>query len=509
MEQFLFAAFLILAILLGLRPPPSEAFAVREETRPCSVYYTEDIEGCDAGKYVYNYAYYDNQLKKVKAEVEARGGTPTASQNAQILELTKTLSDLDRFPNRHYCKVTFPNWVQSLKDSPPTLGPIESNAARSRTEQWAFCHRAGADPNSLARTGMKLADAPDTINGIQHVRGTFDAEFNLEDIRKTYCEETKNIQGATIKRGIVVLGSASGDKKYNFYRNGVIADPSTADINELFMNSLYVQKSYDRGSYMEVVSEPTPRTYSIARMQRDICNRLIREDSSMVEVQFFEGIPLMQVTKSGPNQRFYGTTSELKKKRDDSIASQVKQQQQLNSLWGQYYSVVGQRDARENERRGLEATRNYFWLVYVNSADYQQVRRCWEEYYDQCIGPWICWKRSNTQCRWENVYTGTRTHYGNLYNDYANRQAVAQRDVNNYNTQIQNIMNQINQLNADMSSEQQAQRQYNEMIAKMDDTMQKEVAKMLKEKRLKVVVIEPPNETFKYMSYDGNYYIEL
>lgn len=188
--------FLIILIswMLFQKYPMTEGFGT--PSRPCTMYFTTDKEGCDKGYYTLS----DADFKKIyDQQAILVNNTPITASNyntvKQQLELLNKIQENRVKLNKNeinVCKQEFPGWLED-PDQPEKI-PYDDIKNRGALRDWAFCYR------NIVPTGTPTAlyNPGDVQNNYTSLINDF-GERTIASIDKTvFIQNPKNTTGVTV-----------------------------------------------------------------------------------------------------------------------------------------------------------------------------------------------------------------------------------------------------------------------------------------------------------------------
>lgn len=292
--------------------------------RPCEVYFTDHMKTCDANEFRYHPVYYEKKLADVRKAVAARGGTPTAEQNDLILRYTRILEDYKKFPQNQHCKVSLPNWkVRVTEPDTPFISKNLHNAERGAPSDWAFCWRRNDDPDLIRETGMIVQEKGGNlegkdIDGVYHVRGTFDEDISRDGVLQTYCTETSEAVREYKIKSAIVVEDAPGARTIRFYKKGAPTELTEADVNRYFRDQLFRmtlgETRQGNRRIGRAVAQPQLRSFRLVKLMKDPCDRTVEHYDTMATVEFGSDIELASTILGQGNDYLHGLIPTLEQR---------------------------------------------------------------------------------------------------------------------------------------------------------------------------------------------------
>lgn len=350
-----------------------------EQDGSCTVYYTNSIKACKDKTFDPSIQFYKHRLARIKSRIK-NGRLPTQQERNDIEKYTRLIADYDEIrskTNNTECSITLPGWTTN-KDA-PFLGNISRNKERGDAPNWAYCYKKDVSDQMqkvLESAGFKVDTVP---NSPGMTRIAFSNNFPYEQTKKAYCEETKNkTKEYSLGTGFFIKNVLNGTPNVQFFKNGVAKKLDLADINALFDNRFFDQKTRISGNYeiTELITRPA-NSCQAKRVRRNACGKPVLVATGSGTIQFKS--PLTIKTVPAGTDYLRGTIPQLyknlaKKREELSYHSSVAATNLNNIIYAN--NIINDRNWRINNNNGYI---NYYrnsvipWLrgfTYVHCYSY-------------------------------------------------------------------------------------------------------------------------------------------
>ena len=193
-----FVIFLIIVISWTLlqKYPMTEGFGI--PSRPCTMYFTTDKDGCDQGYYSLSDKEFQSLLIQ---QASLLSQTPITSPNYNTEKqkfdiLNKVDQERTKLKNNNdangICKQEFPGWLED-PDQPEKI-PYDDIKKRGALSDWAFCYR-----NVIPTDKPTALYNPNEVTAIyDRVKSQFGKHIIASVDTKPFTQSSKNINGTTM-----------------------------------------------------------------------------------------------------------------------------------------------------------------------------------------------------------------------------------------------------------------------------------------------------------------------
>lgn len=491
------------------------------KTQPLTIYYTKEINKCNApGTYfigniqdesyrinfAYDVSYYKALYKELQKKYTGVNRSPTPQENAILIEIDDLIKEYDKFIDhgKIFCKHNIANlqhFASTTEDN--LLGDIPQNKSRGSPEHWVLLGKKRNLP-SMNYVGVRpvatVGDHPEPyyiqVNGKDDLYSlNVLMDYSKETVKDMFCKENGRGIGYTMRSGICYNPNS---KKLLFIKDSALVEASRLtdwDIIRYFRFLFRTQKVVDNDASLEsVVVKPESFTRQLVRLRKNICDTIQKELTPVnATLRFTDVAIIKEIQKSAANRYYQGTSKDMRSmdaELNKDIATRRETMRQAHRTY------------RASKREYNEFKKLYPNLIIVLIIMYR-LRL-------QFI------QLSNNQ-RYMQSGRGQRRVYRtiDLLNDALQRQKLR---IEAYHMRLQqhkaNIQTQYNKYQAALDSLRYYMRiknNLNDYIRFMNRKLISSIRQLLIQNKVKIdftsSTIVP--EYLRYLSHDGNLYILL
>lgn len=490
--------------------------------QPMTVYFTKEVDKCDApGAYYiggivnelyridfsFDVTYYKKLQEELQKWFSGKNRSPSPTENDILLELQNIIDQYSKFidDNKTYCKYTIPKWQHFIpKTEMVLLGDIPQNTSRGLPGHWAYVGkdvsqeaerysgivpvRNSADPPQNMFIRVNGEDATYTLNTIQ--------DFKKETVKEIVCA-TVNEQNFTLQNGLQIDGKTM---KVNFVKENNVLPLSKLtdfDIVRFFKSLFRTQSVQDQGNMESVIIRPEILTRQVIRLRKTLCGTTSKELTPITATLAFTDVAtLKEIQKSVDNKYYQGTSSTManadaelnknieqqKKRIEEALNAFNIAQQNLDSIRITINNLQSQLTQMENIMNNYNRTR----------MDRRQMRR---------MG---FWGRVRFMASVRKLRKAIDRKKGEI-NVQNMRYAAAV-------STLQTRRNEYTAANDTLAYYIQVKNNINDFLVYMDKRIIQSIRQLLAQDNVSVTISSSTQivpEHLRYLSYDGNLYINL
>lgn len=512
-----------------------------DDIYPCwlpGIFYISDDPQYKKDAYVIDYSFDVQWYKKLLDYHQTMKGAnfnPTETEGIIMQRLKEIIMEYDKFPfGPGTCKITVPNWKslytipENVQDTDLVLfGDIKRNIDRKSPDSWAFIAHQNPNIPLLDSKDISFAKYDNNgdsfykinVDGVEMTRASLN-NFEGSTAKKLYCSEIRESNEDYIAFGLKINPFTRQVAFIKENKPLTIGEISRLTVWEVvkFFAPFFPKESlnYENGNE-NVYKAPIPLTKPVTRITKSICGALKKKDTpSTITVTFTENAGVKSIpTNMTDGKYFFGVkkTVEENMKELDSIISRLNYD--MDDKANRWKAA---QEALTDAQNDLEKYKGHYgyatWKIKYAFKD--DVNNAVNRY-------------RNREISWRQLIREVR----DLIKDNAEwkkRQAQYKLDVESKTrklTEKTNESNTIEELYFAVKSEfehhQRIRSQVQYIIEAMTDDFIKNVTRMVAWGKL--VVIDDPNAKveatpdnksiifpemyWRYLSYDGNLYVEL
>lgn len=517
-------------------------------TNDLTIHYTSDIYSCwfpgayyivDDPKYktpdyAKNFSYDVAWYKKLLEYHQAKMGpyNPEDIDSKIIVGLKEVIAEYDKFPfGPGSCMITVPNWKSVRYDisDPSTAdmvlyGNIEQNVHRTPINSWADILHDNPNIGLLEGPSISFRNKDGTLydkvtqDGKQKVKATLQ-NFDAATAQKLYCSEVVDLDNSEIAYGFMVNPTT---KEVRFVKNGKpldafdLAKITSYDILT-YIEQMYPKESrkYDQQNNEILLKDPTPISRSITRITKNICGvgKKQKHENVKITVTFTESIDIKTISMNTFDNMFFLGTS-------DTIDTNIKNFQEGINKYDYWFQDKSNQQAQLNEsiKSSTQALKQSN-KQYDNSSTLvnQRLGRL-RDVVQQYNRRQLTLTRFIQEIRdFQTKYPPAVTQQKTDKTDVLSKDTTLTKEKNMYDTNDKEIQKNIRLV----EEAKMLLQRIKELRSYMSDEFIRKVTNMIlfgKMTMIPDVKIETtsdnrsviyPEQYWKYLSHDGNLYIEL